>query len=77
MMNLEKAIVDKVPLFKDKEKKELFISVVGALSLRVISLRKAAEMLDVDDKSLLEMLNSVGVNYSYLQKEDIETERNW
>jgi hypothetical protein len=76
-MNLEQGIVDKVPLFKDKEKKELFISVVGALSLRVISLRKAAEMLDVDDKSLLEMLNSVGVNYSYLQKEDIETERNW
>lgn len=76
-MYLEQGIIDKVPLFKEKEKKELFLSIVGALSLRVISLRKAAELLELNEKSLLEMLESVGVSYSYLQKDDISIERNW
>lgn len=77
IMYLEQGIIDKVPLFKEKEKKELFLSIVGALSLRVISLRKAAELLELNEKSLLEMLESVGVSYSYLQKDDISIERNW
>jgi len=76
-MYLEQGIIEKVPLFKENEKKELFLSIVGALSLRVISLRKAAELLELNEKSLLEMLESVGVSYSYLQKDDISIERNW
>lgn len=76
-MHLEQTIIEKVPLFKEKEKKELFISIVGALSLRVISLRKGAELLELTEKSLLEMLESVGISYSYLQKDDISSERNW
>jgi len=55
----------------------LFLSVVGALSLRFISLRKGAELLDLTEKTLLEMLESVGVSDSYLQKDDISIERNW
>lgn len=76
-MHLEQDIILKVPLFKEKEKKELFLSIVGALSLRVISLRKGAELLELTEKSLLEMLESVGVSYSYLQKDDVSIERNW
>jgi hypothetical protein len=75
-MHLEQTIIEKVPLFKEKEKKELFISIVGALSLKVISLRKGAELLELTEKSLLEMLESVGVSYSYLQKDDVSIERN-
>lgn len=76
-MHLEQDIIEKVPLFKEKEKKELFLSIVGALSLKVISLRKGAELLELTEKSLLEMLESVGVSYSYLQKDDVSIERNW
>jgi len=76
-MHLEQTIIEKVPLFKEKEKKELFLSIVGALSLKVISLRKGAELLELTEKSLLEMLESVGVSYSYLQKDDVNIERNW
>lgn len=77
IMHLEQDIIQKVPLFQEKEKKELFLSIVGALSLRVISLRKGAELLELTEKSLLEMLESVGVSYSYLQKDDVSIERNW
>ncbi len=76
-MHLELDIIEKVPLFREKEKKELFLSIVGALSLRVISLRKGAELLELTEKSLLEMLESLGVSYSYLQKDDVSIERNW
>lgn len=76
-MHLEQDIIEKVPLFREKEKKELFLSIVGALSLRVISLRKGAELLELTEKSLLEMLESLGVSYSYLQKDDVSIERNW
>lgn len=76
-MHLEQDIIEKVPLFREKEKKELFLSIVGALSLKVISLRKGAELLELTEKSLLEMLESVGVSYSYLQKDDVSIERNW
>ncbi len=76
-MHLEQDIIEKVPLFREKEKKELFLSIVGALSLKVISLRKGAELLELTEKSLLEMLESVGVSYSYLPKDDVSIERNW
>jgi predicted HTH domain antitoxin len=76
-MYLEQDIIEKVPLFKENEKKELFLSIVGALSLRVISLRKAAELLELNEYSLLEMLDSVGVSFSYLQKDDVSIERSW
>lgn len=76
-MYLEKDIIERVPFFKEIEKKELFLSIVGALSLRVISLRKAAELLKLDEKSLLEILESAGVSFSYLQEDDISIERTW
>jgi len=65
-------IAEKVPFFKEKEKKARFLSIVGALSLRIISLRKASELLDLDEKTLLNMLESTGFFYSFLEKEDIE-----
>jgi len=70
-----------IPFFRDKEKKDLFLTVIGtvigALSLRLISLRKAAELLNLEEKTLLEMLDSVGYSFSFLEKEDIEIEKEW
>jgi len=60
-----------------KKKKNRFLTVVGALSLRLISLRKAAELLNLEEKTLLEMLDSVGYSFSFLEKEDIEIEKEW
>ena len=48
--------------FKENEKKKIFLEVVGALVLRIISLRKAAEILS---------------SFSYLEDEDIAIEREW
>jgi len=55
-------ISNKVPFFKENEKKKMFLEVVGALVLRIISLRKAAEILS---------------SFSYLEDEDIAIEREW
>jgi predicted tellurium resistance membrane protein TerC len=55
-------ISNKVPFFKENEKKKIFLEVVGALVLRIISLRKAAEILS---------------SFSYLEDEDIAIEREW
>ena len=74
-------IIDAVPIFKEKEKKNNFLLVVGALSLKLISLRKAAEIMDIDENSLIQLLDSVGYNFSYLEEEDVAIEKeffiNW
>jgi predicted HTH domain antitoxin len=66
-----------VPYFKDKEKKEIFLYVVGALSLRLISLKKAAELLNMDTATLLNMLENSGYSYSFLEKGDEQIEKEW
>jgi len=70
-------ISQNVPFFKEKERKNMFLIIVGALSLRLISLRKAAEILNLDEKTLLEILESAGYSFSFLEKEDIEIEKEW
>ena len=68
-------ISNKVPFFKEEEKKRVFLEVVGALVLRIISLRKAAEILDMEEQDLLKILDSIGYPFSYLEDEDVEKER--
>jgi hypothetical protein len=70
-------ISQNVPFFKEKERKNMFLIIVGALSLRLISLRKAAVILNLDEKTLLEILESAGYSFSFLEKEDIEIEKEW
>ncbi len=66
-----------MPFFKKKEKKLDFLYVLGALSIRLISLKKAAELLELDVDGLLQLLDSIGFNYSYLEREDIKIEKEW
>jgi len=75
-MLLEESIIEQVPYFKDKAKKEMFIAVVGALTMRLISLGKASEILGINKKTLLEMLDSISVEFSFLDQTDIAIERN-
>ena len=74
-MLLKEDIIEQVPYFKDMIKKEKFIAVIGALITRLISLGKASEILEVNRETLLEMLDNIGVEFSYLDNTDIETER--
>ncbi len=70
-------ISNKVPFFKDEEKKRMFLEVIGALVLRIISLRKAAEILDIEEQVLLKILDDIGYPFSYLEDEDVVREREW
>jgi len=70
-------ISNKVPFFKEEEKKRAFLEVIGALVLRIISLRKAAEILDMEEQVLLKILDDIGYPFSYLEDEDVVREREW
>jgi hypothetical protein len=66
-----------LPVFTDVEQKERFLFVLGALTARVISLRKAAEVMNLDEAELLQILDLLGIEFSYLKDEDIQREKNW
>lgn len=68
-------IAKEVPLFKNLEKKQQFVEVMGALSLRLISLAKAAEMMEMEKNQFLNIIENYGYEFSFLDKSDIEIER--
>ncbi len=72
-----KEIVESVPIFKTMEKKETFLIILSALSMRLISLSRAAEAMEMDKEALLELLDAFGVSYSYLEESDVELEKTW
>ena len=76
-MLLKEDIIEQVPYFRDMIKKETFIAVIGALTARLISLGKASEILEVSRETLLEMLDNIGIEFSYLDDTDIEVEKNF
>ena len=66
-----------VQIFSDVEQKERFLFVVGALVSRIISLKKAAEIMELEVEVLLQLLEITGIEFSYLSSEDIAQERSW
>nr|WP_293099800.1 hypothetical protein [Okeania sp. SIO2F4] len=44
---------------------------------RLISLRKGAEIMEIDAEELLQILDLLGIKFSYLSSEDIEQEQRW
>ena len=74
-MVLNESIVSQVPYFKTLQEKEIFLNVIGALSVKIISLSKACEVLKMNKDTLLQLLDSIGFNYSYLTESDIKDER--
>ena len=75
MTTVVKEIIKEVPFLKETKKKEAFLFVVGALILRLVSLRKAAEIMNTDEKTFLNLLDFAGVDFSYLEGEDVRIER--
>ncbi len=72
-----KEIASEVQLFQNIEQKERFIFVVGALVARLISLHKAAEIMEMETEILLNILELMGIDFSYLTVEDIAIEKSW
>jgi hypothetical protein len=66
-MNYEttfKAIASQVQLFQSIEQKERFIFVLGALTSRLISLHKAAEIMEMDTEIFMKILELMGIDFS-------------
>ena len=70
-------IAANVQIFPDVEQKERFLFIVGALTARVISLKKAAEVMELEVEVLLQLLETMNIDFSYLTNEDIALERSW
>lgn len=72
-----RSIASEVQLFKDIEQKEKFLFVLGALFSRVISLKKASEIMEIEPEVFLELLDLMGLEFSYLSQQDVALEKNW
>ncbi|NEP49075.1 MAG: hypothetical protein F6K65_09700 [Moorea sp. SIO3C2] len=72
-----KTIASEVQLFQDMGQKENFLFVIGALVSRLISLQKAAEIMQIEPEVFLKILDLMGIEFSYLSSEDITIEKNW
>jgi len=70
-------ILEAVPLFRNIEDKEKFLIVVSALKLRLVSLARASEIMNMSQNGLLELLEALDIDYSYLTERDIEMEQTW
>jgi len=79
MVNKEawREIAANVQIFPNIEQKERFLFIVGALTARVISLKKAAEVMEIETETLLQLLETMNIDFSYLTDEDIALEKNW
>lgn len=79
MLNREglQDIAANVQIFSNVEQKERFLFVLGALVARVISLKKAAEVMELEVSVLLQLLEMMNIDFSYLTDEDITIEKSW
>jgi predicted HTH domain antitoxin len=70
-------VASEIQLFNDIEQKETFLFVLGALFSRIISVRKAAEIMEIELDTFVELLDLMGLEFSYLISQDVTIERNW
>jgi len=70
-------IATEIQLFNTLEQKENFLIVLGALTARLISLKKASEILNLEPEAFLQILDLMGIEFSYLTEEDIAAEKTW
>jgi predicted HTH domain antitoxin len=78
-MNKEftQTIASEIQLFQTLDQKENFLFLIGALLARVISLKKASEVMLLEPSEFLKILDLMGIEFSYLSEEDIQLERSW
>ena len=78
MVNKEvlRSIASEIQVFNDIEQKKTFLFVLGALFSRVISLKKAAEIMEIELDVFIELLDLMGLEFSYLTPQDVALEKN-
>jgi predicted HTH domain antitoxin len=74
---LTKTIASELQIFQTVEQKESFIFLVGALLAKVISIQKAAEVMEIETEMFLQILDLIGIEFSYLSENDVALEKNW
>ena len=72
-----RSVAAEIQLFNDIEQKETFLFVLGALFSRVISLKKAAEIMEIEPDVFLALLDIMGLEFSYLTPQDVTLEKDW
>ncbi|MGR3179188.1 MAG: hypothetical protein ACUZ8E_14140 [Candidatus Anammoxibacter sp.] len=70
-----KDIAVEIQIFPKIEQKKDFLFVLGALFSHIISLQKAAEVMEMDTEKFLNVLDLMGLEYSYLSENDISIEK--
>jgi hypothetical protein len=70
-------IASEISLFQNLEDKENFLFILGALSARIIILKKAEEIMDLETDFFLKLLEIMGIDFSYLSQGNVEIERTW
>lgn len=70
-------IAAELKIFNTLEKKENFLIVLGAITARLISFKKASEALNLEPEAFLQILDLMGIEFSYLTEEDIAAEKTW
>jgi predicted HTH domain antitoxin len=70
-------IANELPFFKSVDDREKLLGVIGALVLRRISLSKASEIMGVGREVFLRLLDAMKLEYSYLEEQDVQTEKKW
>jgi predicted HTH domain antitoxin len=74
---LTKTIASELQVFKTVDQKENFLFLLGALQAKVISLQKAAEVMEMEPEMFLQILDLMGIEFSYLSENDVALEKNW
>ena len=74
---LTKTIASELQVFKTVAQKENFLFLIGALHAKVISLQKAAEVMEMEPEMFLQILDLMGIEFSYLSENDVALEKNW
>jgi hypothetical protein len=79
MVNKEvlRSVASEIQVFNDIEQKKTFLFVLGALFSRVISLKKAAEIMEIELDVFIELLDLMGLEFSCLTPQDVALEKNW
>jgi predicted HTH domain antitoxin len=74
---LTKTIASELQVFKTVDQKENFLFLIGALLAKFISLEKAAEVMEMEPEMFLQILDLMGIEFSYLSENDVALEKNW
>jgi predicted HTH domain antitoxin len=74
---LTKTIASELQVFKTVDQKENFLFLIGALLAKVISIQKAAEVMEMEPEMFLQILDLMGIEFSYLSENDVALEKNW